>query len=447
MIAKVLPCTAFLLGIALAVKAAPLRVFAIGDSMTEEYAYELTFSAPESSPLNANVRSWPELLRIFRPTEASLGPFQSTGGSYADLRNAGHRWNFGIPGMNTRNWNVLLDTQSPFPLPDEDEEPLGWGYYLTREALDEQILFAQVVVILLGANDLKQDYNDLFNNTESPSYFSDLLGRLDQILAEVRERRPSVPVVVCTLPDVGATPNISGTYNIPAQQATTRAKIAAFNQSIVAWAAGKNPTPAVARLDHLTDRLFDEHPFHLNGTVFNVAGHPENPPTSVFCRDGFHIASMAQALVANEIMTAINAKMATSLTSFSNREILQNLLGLDPDQPYLTWVAAEGLPGAGMDEDADGDGFPQLVEYLLGSDPASFDRPASGSFAPDGSLSWHPDPVALRFGTLSAEESADLITWTPVPPARTQTAGDGTVSVTPAAGSRSFVRLKATVRP
>lgn len=436
--ARLLP---WFLGLSAVAPAAPVQVLAIGDSMTEEYAYELTFSAPASNPTNANTRSWPELLRIFRPAEASLGPFEATGGSYFDLRNAGHRWNFGIPGTTTLNWKNLLYST---PGANDDLSPL---YGVTRNALEDQLAYAQVVVVILGANDLKQDYNDLFNDTEGVDYFASLTTRLNLIHAWIRIVRPKVPLIIGTLPDVGATPQISGIYDVPEKQQSTRAKIAAFNQSLIAWAATKNPPAGVARLDRLTDRIFDEQPFHLNGTVFNVQGAPENPPTSLFCRDNFHAATMAQALIANEILLAINAKLGTGLAPFANREILQSLLGLNPDQPYLSWIASQGLPGAAMDGDIDGDGLPQLVEYLLGSDPGGFDRPVSGSFVPGSSLSWQPDPLALRFATLTAEESPDLASWTPVPPERTQTASDGTVSVTPAAGSTSFVRLRAVPRP
>ena len=436
---------ALCLALATPAAAAPLRVLAIGDSMTEEYAFELPFSAPASNPTNANARSWPELLRIFRPTEATLGPYESTAFAYGDLRNAGHEWNFGIPGMTTLNWFILINTDNPFDPPSG--EPLGFSYYDTRRKLIDELVVAEAVVILLGANDLKQEYNDLFNNTETTTFLDGVRNRIAAIHDWVRLRRPNVPIVVCTLPDVGATPQISGTYNDPVKQASTRIKIAALNQSIITWAAGKAKPPAIARIDHLTNRIFDQQPFHLNGTLFNLAGDPENPPTRVFCRDSFHAATVAQALIANEIMGALEAGTGRDLTLFSNREILDDLLGLNPDQPYLDWIAMAGLIGSPMDQDPDRDGFPNLAEYLLGSPPGTFGNPLDGSFSPGGSLTFHPSANALRFGSLIAEESTDLSLWTPVPVTRNTVAPDGTVSITPAAGPKGFARLRAAPNP
>jgi lysophospholipase L1-like esterase len=442
MIIPAFPVALIGLGLSATALAAPLRVLAIGDSMTEEYAYELTFSAPASNPTNANARNWPELFRIFRATEVSLGPYESTAASYLDLRNAGHEWNFGIPGATLRNWVNLL-TENP------GSDPLGPFYSITKSSLEDEILAVEAVVILLGANDLKQEYNDLFNNTEPAGYFAGMLDRLNTVYAWVNTSRGlnRPKIVVCTVPDVGATPQISGIYNVPAQQTATRAKIAAFNQSILTWAAGKTYPPSIARLDLLTDRIFDQVPFEVNGTEFTLSGSEENPPKQVFCRDGFHVSTVGQALIANEIMGALEAATGRDLTLFSNREILQNLLGLNPDQPYLDWIAAAGLAGSAMDQDPDRDGFPNLAEFLLGSAPGTFSIPLTGSFAPGQSLAWQPSAAALRFGSLTAEESPDLAIWTPVPAARTTTAAGGEVTITPGTGTRSFARLRAEVKP
>ncbi len=43
-------------------RAAPVRVLVIGDSMSEEYAHELPFSAPDSNPDNPNTVNWVEIL-------------------------------------------------------------------------------------------------------------------------------------------------------------------------------------------------------------------------------------------------------------------------------------------------------------------------------------------------------------------------------------------------
>ena len=418
--------------------AAPLKVLAIGDSMTEEYAFELTFSAPDSDPDNANVRNWPELFRIFRAGEVGLGTYKSSPPPYGDLRTMGHEWNFGIPGTSTTNWFNLLAG-------NWENDPLGPFYAATKDSLQEQLFFTPVVVIMLGSNDLKQEYNDIFNNSEAPNFFNAIINRLNSIHDWVRANRGLHPpaIVVCTVPDVGATPQISNTYNVPAQQATTRAKIAAFNQNIIAWAASKPVPPTIARLDRLTDRVFDQVPFHINGTLFTLSGSQENPPTQVFCKDGFHASTVAQAYIANEVIGALNTAMGTSIPKFSDEEILRNLLGLNPDQPYLDWIAAAGLQGSGMDADPDRDRLPNLVEYLLGTAPGSFSSPLAGNFAPGKSLSWMPSTVGLRFADLIPEESGDLQNWTPVPAGRTTVAADGRVSVVPAAGvTKSFVRLK-----
>jgi lysophospholipase L1-like esterase len=453
----------FALALALLVpaSAAPVKILAIGDSITDEYGaiselgnldlVTIDNIYPEPSPPNPDNHpravNWPELLEYTRPGEADFGTFGTwttliagfpVGG---DLRYKGYQYNFGIVSTTTTDWTDIINGTNT------GGSSLAPFFPATRNALVANLPLAEVVVIFLGGNDLKNDYNDLFNNTEPPGFLDGIVTRLNAIHGFVRSQRPSVPIVVTTVPDVGATPNVHLTYNTPANRLSTRAKIAAMNQEIVDQFSAKAAT-AVARIDHLTDDIldivlgFNAGPFGLNGTDFIIGSDPYNAPRYLFCKDAFHPHTVSQALIANEIITAINGFLPGTITPFSNREILATLL-LNPDQPYLDWVAPFLLTAGGPDDDPDGDGIPNLVEMTLGTSPDTPSNPLAGAW-PQG-LSW--TPADTRYATLDAEESADLGLWTPLPPERLSIS-DGEVTATPPAGAPvHFLRLRATPRP
>jgi lysophospholipase L1-like esterase len=420
--------------------ATPIRILAVGDSMTEEYAFEVPFSAPASDPGNANMHNWPELLRFWRPAEATMGSYASSIPAYTDLRDAGSEWNFGIPGATTSMWNdILLQSSLPiYPLPTATQT----AYYLTRNALISEIPSAEVVVIFLGGNDVKSSYGDLYSGNESASFYTDLITRLAFIHDFIRART-AVPIVICTAPNVGATYAVSVNYNDPVHVALARSKIDSLNQSIANLAAGKGAT--LVPIHTLTDRIFDDHPFQINGTEFQITPNDQNTPDRIFCRDGFHPATMAQALIANLILDGITRATGRPLTQFGNREILQTVLGLNPDQPYLNWAA--GYPGIGsMTADADGDGIPNLAEYVLGTSPRVAGSPFTFPSGGHGTLQFVPSVAALRFASLTVLESSNLSTWSTVPSGRINKDPGGTWTVAPNGQPRNFYRLRAETR-
>lgn len=386
------------------------KLLAIGDSLTTEYAIELTFSAPYSSPANPNTRNWVELFGDLKAPEISLA-----GGNYA------------IPGSTADYWDDVLTERSWNPL------TLALRYSLNND-LDD----VDAAIIFLGGNDLKSDYSGIYGDASPPGFLNALPGHISAIHGFLRSNAPAnFPIIIATLPDIGATPEIAlkPSYSDPLLAARARQRIAAVNAAVIALAQSR-PNTYIARIDQVTDRIFDQVPFQINGTEFAYPPDQENPPLHLFCRDGFHPSTVVQALIGNKILLAINSFTATPIPLFTNREILGGILGQNPDQPLLDY-----MEGAGED----GDGLPPLLEFLLGKDPAAAD--AALSFSPDGTASYHPSPDALRFADLNVLQSETLTDdWTPVPQGNIQTLADGTVKIIPSA-PKLFYKFEAIPKP
>ncbi|BCU78317.1 GDSL-type esterase/lipase family protein [Luteolibacter sp. LG18] len=404
---------------------AAVKIFAIGDSLTEEYTDEATIAG-----IGTNIHNWTELIRTYRSTQANLGTFKTS--SYLDWRTKGASANFAFPGFTTTDWLRIINTTSTTSYDGK-----------TRKAMLTELATSNVAVIFLGANDLSDVYGSVFNNTESATALSDIVTRLATIHDFIRTNKAAIPIVICTVADIGATPSKAATYSDPAKRLTTRAKIAAFNQSIITMTQGKGAT--VARIDRLTDRAYDEIPFNLNGTVFTLAGASGNPAGRVFSQDNFHPATVGQFLILNEVLAACTTATGQPLSSFPNREILTDL-GFNPDAPYNTWQATyPGLGAATADDDKDG--LPNLVEYTLGTSPQSRSNPWTFTLPANGTMKFTPSATGLRYASLTVMESANLSTWTAVPGNRITIAGDGSRTVSPSGSGKGFYRLKSEVKP
>jgi lysophospholipase L1-like esterase len=418
------------------VHATALRVLAIGDSMTEEYAFELPFSAPDSNPLAANTRNWPDLLASHRAAWITLGSYGSSMLSYQDLRNGGYEFNYGVPGFKSWDWSAVCESTIADILSGDLIISLRFP---TKLALINDLAKVDAVIIFLGGNDLKSNYTGIYQDPQPPALLAAAVTNIATIHDFVRSRAATLPIIIATVPDIGATPEVAGKYTDPVRRLQARARIAAMNASLSAMATARGAT--VARIDDLTDRVFDQVPLHLNGTAFIYPPSPDNSPRPIFCKDGFHPATMAQALIADILVDALNRATAGTIPRLTNREILGPILGLNPDQPYLDWAAGAG----GFLANPDGDGLPNLTEFVMATSPLQANSPFE--FESSGLMRFTPSVQAQQFASLALEESPTLATWLPVPGTRINVDTDGTWQIAPSPATRTFYRLAVTPRP
>jgi len=414
----------------------PFKVLAIGDSLTEEYRFELPFSAPKSLiPPVANTTNWVEILAIRRAEYFSMGSYKSTLLEYGDLRNTGYKFNYGVPGFTSQDWVSIIEQKYSSDL------TLAISEALTRSRLIDHLGDVGAVIIFLGGNDLKSDYNGVFRDDEPPPVMARLVENLADIHDFIRSRRPNLPILIATAPDIGSTHVIAThpNYQDPVWKIRARQRIVAMNQEIIALAASRGAT--VIRIDHLTDMIHDMAPFQINGTEFSFTPDDDNAPLHIFCHDGFHPASMAQGIIANLVIDGLNQATTAAIPPLPNRETLENVVGVNPDRPYLDWAGAAG----GMMENPDGDGLPNLAEFLLGTSPTEADSP--WSFTHDGGLRFLPLEERLRFAGLEVEHSPTLANdWSAVPENRIEILSNGTWIIHPD-GVRCFYRIAAKPRP
>lgn len=414
----------------------PLRVLVIGDSMTEEYHFELPFSAPDSNPTNPNTKNWVEILGARRTSEMTLGSYDSTPLGYLDLRNCGYKFNYGVPSFKTTDWLAVKNSN----LSDVfSGDPIVSLRYPTKTHLLDHLDEVDVVILFLGGNDLKSDYAGIYNNPDPPALLDQTVANLATLHDFIRNNAPALlPIIVTTAPDIGASPEVFNKYTDPAKRLIARTRIANMNTALAAMATARGAT--VARIDQLTDRVFDQIPLHLNGTVFSLVPDPENPPHAAFCKDGFHPATMTQALIADILIDSINRATGHSIPRMANREILELVLGLDPEQPYLDWAAGAGDPTA----DPDGDGISNLAEFAFGTSPGLAGSPYI--FTAGGTMTFPVSAMGLRYASLTVEESTTLTSWLPVPSERITVLPDETWRIQPSGFTKTFYRLAVTPR-
>jgi len=440
----------FALGLTILSSQAALKVMAIGDSMTEEYHFEaLFFSAPDSDPTNANTMNWVEILEARRGTDITFGNYKGTLGGYFDWRNAGYKFNWGIPGYDTDMWmdiiNASLSSLNVQIFPDSR----------SRDEMRDQYDEVDVIVIFLGGNDIRSQYGDLYNalsgDAVATAFINNVIENLDDIIDEIRDVNSTVLIILADVPDLGSTPDKIAAHTDPAKRANASVIINDLNAAVASLATSRGAT--LAPISNLTDSILSPDPLYIGALQMIKDKDPENPPLYLFCKGGLHPSTNGQAIIANTLLAAINTATSSSIPLLTDREIITELLGLNPDQSFIDWAKTAGLTDFSMTADIDGDGIPSLGEYLLNLNPLipndTHLAKVSETLSPATLiLDYTPDMEASRLADITIKQSSDLDHWVDVPAPSLIDLGNGDYQARMAIGpDPGFFRMEFQLKP
>jgi len=213
------------LSVILQTEAPALKVLTIGDDLTAEYALQTTFSAPASNPTIANVPNWVEFLATNRSADFDFGSYAPNWGDYEDARISGYACNWGISGFDSLRWAIAIGSSA------------GPWKTSIRDGIVAQFDEVEAAVIMIGMQDLIDNYAMIFEGTEPANYFDGIVARILAVRDVLGDVEGAPPFVVCTVPDAGALPAFRALYTDPTKRAAARAKIQGMNSDLKALAA------------------------------------------------------------------------------------------------------------------------------------------------------------------------------------------------------------------
>ncbi len=364
--------------------ASPIKLLVIGDSQSEEYAFEVPFSAPDSSPLVANTQNWIEILAEHRAEELDFGSYENQLFSYPDLRNGGYALNWGVPTAETETW-AQVASSSIF----QDQEFLSSKFQLTQ-----QLPEVDAIIIILGGNDASSEYRGLYQNTPPSNWPAQIVANLKTLIDFIQEWTNS-PIHLANIPDVGETTRFITRFPDAEKRAIATGHIRQANEAIAELSQDEGTS--LINFFSLTETLSSDGPIRIGNVEFFPFPNSENAPRHLLCKDGFHPSTSIQCLLANLILEKLE------LTPLTEDEILGDILNIPPDadDDYLSWINALTTETSFL-TDPDGDGLPNLGEYALGKMPHQADAPL-----------FQYEPLSERSSKVQTRpmSSNDLINW------------------------------------
>ena len=425
--------------------AAADQMLIIGDSLSKEYEYEWAGIGGDAGV--TPVMNWAEILDDRRHTNFDFG----TSATFNDLRLIAHHYNWSVPGAFAHEWwDKYLSAGSPAK------------YVYGIPELEDQISNeAERIVIFLGGNEVRSEYGNLYDGNLAPATFANaLFNDLEDIVNWVMDRkRSTAEVVLVNVPHLGACPakNDPHPYNATKTGRVTSALVNVNNRlATLAQSKGIGLADVYSPMLSLVTSSY-----LCIGTVPIYRYPPRSDGNSryAFLGDGLHPNMPIQALFAQRILDAFNAKYNHSYARLTNQEILTSLLGLSPTQIFDDWALSKNVPvgSRGLLDDGDRDGVKNMLEFALDLDPTKPDSkklPQPEMFVLNGQT-YVGMTARLRIQecpliSLTVEQSNNLQAWTAVPANTIFQNPDGTTSVRIARAPNSpplYLRIRANLIP
>jgi lysophospholipase L1-like esterase len=409
--------------------ASPVRAaqcLVIGDSLTKEYQVEFPALFP-TNPASWSARNWAEILHEHRKTWFDLGRFSA----FADPRLTGHEHNWAFPGATTTEIRNQL------------ANPLNFWWRMELEGQLEDAV--ERVVIFAGGNDVDSYYRTLYNGNPATAQLTATRDNLKWIVDYVRGVKASLPIVLVSVPHLGCAPKVQAENPTdPVKTARITAALDTLNSELAAFAANRG-IGFVPEVYELTRRMITD-PIRIGGAEFYRQADADSRPRYLFSGDGFHPGTSAQAIIAQAITAAFRVWQPL-IEPLSDREILNEVLGLDPDLAFQEWMAGQGVAvnRRGLNDDPDGDGLINALEFSLAGGNAALPSPGllqTQRGQQEWQWSWQPRPEASEWAPLRAELSTDLVNWQAADPALIEQDDDGTHRLRQPASDRLFLRLR-----
>jgi lysophospholipase L1-like esterase len=274
-------------------------------------------------------RNWVQQLHLQRAADFNFGPLTDDPSLYGEPRLRGHEYNFArvsgtvlAPGLGKHDMAPQIEQLLP---------------YLEAGHID-------VVLVMIGSNDFaaREIYQKSFCGEDWEDFQNDFINTLFQGVDAIRQADPDIQLLVAELP-LGTAVGRAGGFVLDAildtnnrirdeaqQRGIPTIDVWAFNQDPVRT----HPTTGETYIGGYTipvDSVADADDAVPAGTpgsgvmgACRTDGRCGTLATTLnyVADDGLHPGSIAQGLVANEIIKALNMYFGYSIASLSDNEIL-----------------------------------------------------------------------------------------------------------------------------